>query len=128
MLPFTGSFEFKLTFGAFGARVVRSARIDYVYLPTWPYYDPQCDAESTGDFRLDINLCLLARSRSSPKRMNDRPPEQHWAPAEQLLASGILGARIRDQFRRCIDAAAREMDRRNRLQAGRPVSPLPDEI
>lgn len=128
MLPFTGSFEFKLTFGAFGARVVRRARIDYAYLPTWPYFDSRCAAERTGDCRLDINLCLLTRSSSGSKRMTDQSPRQHWMPADLLLAPGVLGTRIRDQFRQCIDAAARDMDRRNRLQAGQPVPPLPDEI
>lgn len=128
MLPFTGSFEFKLTFAAFGARVVRPARIDFAYLPTWPYFDLRYAAERTGDCRLDINLCLLARSSPGSKRMNDQSPRQHWMPADQLLVSGILGARIRDQFRRCIDAAARDVDRKNRLQAGQPVSSLPDEI
>lgn len=128
MLPFTGSLEFKLTFGAFGTRVLRTARIDYAYVPTWPCYDSQCAAESTRDFRLDISLYLLARSSLGSKRVRDRPTTQHWMPADQLLATGILGVRIRSHFRRCIDAAARDMDRRNRLLAGRPVPPIPDEI
>jgi hypothetical protein len=60
--------------------------------------------------------------------MLHRPPKRHWQPANQLLAAGVLSARLHEAFRQRIDDAAHAADQARRLQAGQAAPSLPDEI
>ncbi len=124
---FNGSIELQLVFGAFGARVVRKARLDYEYEPDWPFCDVRSGEERVGSIQLKMKLSILAlpRPRSSAGR---QPVRRYWASADQLLSDGVLSGRLHDQFRCLVDAKARDTDGRNRLRAGRPAPPIPEQI
>jgi transcriptional regulator with XRE-family HTH domain len=126
-LPFNGSIEFQLGFAAFGRRVVRKARLDYAYEPDWPYLDAPSGKERRGAFQFKLKLSVLAlpRARSNAGRQT---VTRYWASADQLLSGGVLGERLLDQFRSLVDAQACETDRKNRLRAGWPLPPLPEQI
>jgi hypothetical protein len=126
--PFTGSIDFKLAIGAFDVRLLRKARLTYAYMPAWSYYDVRSGTERSGDFQLVIGLSILALPRSDRSRTSDIPAKRYWAPLGQLLTIGILSTRVHDQLRCRVDAEARDVDRRNRLQAGWPVPDLPEQI
>ena len=128
MLPFTGLFEFQLAIAAFGTRVVRQARIGYAYRPSWPYFDAEARLERTAAFALDIDLSLRVRSASGTRCKLPQSPTLVWAPASQLLAPGILSARLHKTIRDRIDEAASTADRASRLQAGQPVPARPEQI
>jgi len=127
--PFSGSIEFKLTIRAFDEQVVLKAQVTYTYTPTWSYYDARSRKELHGDPRLEFGLSLLAVPRSDKNRSNSLPSkEPYWVPVGQLLTVGVLRTHIYDQLRARIDAEALNLDRGNRISAGLPVPPLPDEI
>jgi hypothetical protein len=127
--PFTGSIEFKLTIRAFDSTVIRKAQIDYTYTPTWRYYDVCSRAERTGVSRLDFGLSLLAVPRADRNRQFSSPTkEPYWVPVGQLLTVGVLRTQVYDQIRARIDAEAMNLDRGNRVSAGLPVPPLPEQI
>lgn len=127
--PFLGTIEFKLAFSAFDERVTRKARAIYTYTPPWPYYHPRSRRERTGHHQLDLGLTLLAVPRADRNR-TARPPtnEPYWVPLGQLLTVGVLRTKVYDQLRARVDAEALEIDRRNRIAAGLPVPPLPEQI
>ncbi|MPZ36176.1 MAG: hypothetical protein GEV13_35395 [Rhodospirillales bacterium] len=127
--PFSGSIEFKLTIRAFDKQVIRKALVNYTYTPTWPYYDVQSRKERDGDARLEFGLSLLAVPRSDRNRSVSPPSrEPYWVPVGQLLTVGVLRTQIYDQLRARIDGEARDLDRDNRVSAGLPASPLPEQI
>jgi hypothetical protein len=126
--PFTGSIDFKLAIGVLDVRVLRKARLTYVYMPVWPYYDVQSGTERSGDFQLEVGLSILALPRSDRRRTSDIPGKRYWAPLSQLLTIGILSARVHNQLRCRVDAEARDADRSNRLRAGWPAPDLPEQI
>jgi hypothetical protein len=126
--PFTGSIDFKLAIVAFDVRVPRKARLTYAYMPDWPHCHVQSGIERSGEFQLEVGLSILALPRSDKSRTSDIPAKRYWAPLSQLLTIGILSARVHDQLRCRVDAQARDVDRRNRVQAGLPVPALPEQI
>jgi hypothetical protein len=126
--PFTGSIDFKLAIGAFDVRVLRKARLAYAYTPAWSYYEVQTGTERSGEFLLEVGLSILALPRSDRSRTSDKLGKWYWAPLGQLLAIGILSTRAHHQLRCRVDADARDVDRRNRVQAGWPVPDLPEQI
>ena len=76
---------------------------------------------------LEFGLSLLAVPRSDRRRplpLN----EPYWVPVDQLLTVGVLRTRVYDQIRARIDAEAVSLDRGNRVSAGLPVPPLPEQI
>jgi hypothetical protein len=127
--PFSGLIEFKLTIRAFDERVIRRARVDYTYTPTWPYYDARSREERAGSPCLDFGLSLLAVPRADRNRSPVPPNNQpYWVPVSQLLTAGVLRTQVYDQIRARIDAEALSLDRGSRVSAGLPVPPLPDQI
>ena len=124
---FGGSIEFQLSIKALGVSVVRKAHLDYAYVPGWPYFDLQAGEERTSEFQFDLRLRVLARPEAG-KRSGQRPTKRSWALANQLLTPGVLSKRLVDQLRQQVDAKARDTDRRNRLRAGWPAPPLPEQI
>ncbi|WP_428667621.1 hypothetical protein [Reyranella sp.] len=127
--PFSESIEFKLTIRAFDERVIRTARVDYTYTPSWPYYDARSHAERAGSPCLDFGLSLLAVPRSDKNRSFALPTNQpYWVPVGQLLTVGVLRSQVYDQIRARIDAEALSLDRSSRVSAGLPVPPLPEQI
>jgi hypothetical protein len=126
--PFTSSIDFKLVIGAFDVHVLRKARLAYAYTPAWPYYDVPSGTERSGDFRLEVDLSILAQPRSDRSRNSDIPTTRYWAPVSQLLTIGILSTRFHDQLRCRVDAEARDADCGNRLRAGWPAPDLPEQI
>jgi len=125
--PFTGSTEFQLSIKAFGVSVIRKARLDYAYVPGWPYFDLQAGDERIGRLQLDAQLRVLARPQSGTSS-GQRKTARSWTPASQLLAHGVLSRRFANQLRRQVDAKARDTDRRNRLRSGWPTPPRPEQI
>lgn len=127
--PFLGTIEFKLAFRAFDEGVSRKARVVYTYTPPWPYYHVRTRTERTGEVRLDLGLTLLAVPRAD-RSQTGRPPtnEPYWVPFGQLLTVGVLRTKVYDQLRARIDGESLDTDRRNRIAAGMPVSPLPEQI
>lgn len=117
--PFAGSIEFQLSIKALEVSVIRKAHLDYAYMPSWPYFDLQAGGERTGKFQLDVRLRILTRPVSGTRS---------WTPASQLLATGVLSERLAERLQRQVDAEAHDTDRRNRLRAGWPASPLPEHI
>lgn len=128
MLPFTGAFEFKLTIAALGTRVVRQARIDYAYRPSWPYYDAGAALERSAGFALNLDMSLLVRSASGARRNLPQFPKYHWELAHDLLMAGVLSERLHKTIRERIDEAASTAGRASRLQAGQSVPALPKQI
>jgi hypothetical protein len=127
--PFSGSIEFKLTIRAFDERVIRNALVNYTYTPAWAYYDVRSRKERDGDPRLEFGLSLLAVPRSDRNRSpSPSSKEPYWVPVGQLLTVGVLRTQIYDQLRSRIDAEALNLDRGNRISAGLPVPPLPEQI
>ena len=127
--PFSGSIEFKLTIRAFDKQVIRKALVNYTYSPSWSYYDVQSRKERVGDAQLEFGLSLLAVPRSDRNRSISPPSkEPYWVPVGQLLTVGVLRTQIYDQLRERIDGEALNLDRDNRVSAGLPASPLPEQI
>jgi len=127
--PFSGSIEFKLTIRAFDTTVVRKAMVIYSYTPTWHYYHVRSRKEQAGDSHLDFGLSLLAIPRSDRNRTSSSSTkEPYWVPLGQLLAVGVLRTSMYDHLRARIDAEAQHLDRINRITAGLPVPPLPEQI
>ena len=127
--PFSGSIEFKLTIRAFDASVNRKALVTYTYTPTWPYYHVRSREERIGEFQLDLGLSVLAVPRSDKGRT--APPlanEPYWAPFGQLLMVGVLRTQVYAQLHARIDDEAQHTDRDNRVKAGLPVPPPPEQI
>jgi len=127
--PFSGSIEFQLAFRAFDESVSRKALVAYTYTPPWPYYHVRSGKERTGRLQLDLGLTLLAVPRSDRNRIAPPPTnEPYWVPLGQLLTVGVLRTKVYDQLRARIDAEALNIDRSNRVVAGLPVPPLPEQI
>ena len=127
--PFSGSIEFKLTIRAFDVSVIRQAMAIYTYTPTWHYYDVPSRQERNGVGYLDFGLSLLAIPRSDRKRTApSSTKEPYWVPVGQLLSVGVLRTSIYDQLHLRIDTEAQRLDRANRISAGVPSPPLPEEI
>ena len=127
--PFSGSIEFKLTIRALDERVIRRARVNYTYTPTWSYYDVRSCKERAGEPVLDFGLSLLAVPRSDRNRSFSLPARSpYWVPVNQLLTVGVLRTPVYDQIRARIDFEAMGIDRRNRASAGLPMPLLPDQI
>lgn len=127
--PFTGSIEFKLTIRAFDSSMIRRAKVNYFYTPTWLYYHPPSRAECSGDGHLDFGLSLLAVPRADRNRQCTPPSKMpYWVPVSQLLTAGVLRKKVYDELRSRIDAEARDLDRSNRVTAGLPVPPVPEQI
>lgn len=127
--PFSGSIEFQLAFRAFDESVSRKARVAYTYTPPWAYYHVPSGRERTGQLQLDLGLTLLAVPRSDRIRIAPPPTnEPYWVPLGQLLTVGVLRTKVYDQLRARIDAEALNIDRSNRVVAGLPVPPLPEQI
>ena len=126
---FSGSIEFQLTIRAFDKTVIRKAQIKYTYTPTWSYYHVPSRTERTSDSSLDFGLSLLAVPRADRDReFSLHTNEPYWVPVGQLLTVGVLRTQIYDQIRARIDAEAMNLDRGNRISAGLPVPPLPEQI
>jgi hypothetical protein len=127
--PFSGSIEFKLTIRAFGVSVSRQAMALYTYTPSWSYLHVPSRQEQTGPSHLDFGLSLLAVPRSDRKRTApSSTKEPYWVPVGQLLAVGVLRTSIYEQLHLQIDTEAQRLDRANRISAGLPVPPLPEQI
>lgn len=127
--PFSGSIEFSLAFRAFDEGVSRKARAIYTYTPPWPYYHVRSNKEQTGELQLDLGLMLLAIPRADRNRSNPPPTNApYWVPLGQLLTVGVLRTKVYDQLHARIDAEAVDADQSNRIAAGLPVPPLPEQI
>jgi hypothetical protein len=127
--PFSGSIEFKLVIRAFGVSVIRQAMALYTYTPAWSYFHVLSGQERTDHSHLDFGLSLLAVPRSDRKRTAPSPiQDPYWVPVGQLLAVGVLRMSIYDQLHLQIDTEAQRLDRANRISAGLPVPPLPEQI
>ena len=127
--PFTGTIDFVLSIRAFDERTARKARVVYAYTPHWTYFHVLSRTEKTDHPRLELSLTLLAVPRTGRSRTG--PPhadEPHWVPLGQLLTVGVLKTKVYDQLRARVDAEALEIDRSNRVAAGLPVPPLPEQI
>jgi hypothetical protein len=127
--PFSGSIEFKLSIRAFDASVNRKALVAYTSTLTWPYYHVRSREERTREFQLDLGLSVLAIPRSDEGRT--APPsanEPYWVPLSQLLMVGVLRTQVYAQLYERIDHEAQNADRDNRMYAGLPVPPLPEQI
>lgn len=128
MSPFSGSIEFKLTIRAFDVQVIRNAKVNYTYTPTWPYYHVRSREEQAGGPCLDFGLSLLAVPRSDRNRSFSPTNKPYWVPVSQLLTVGVLRTKVYEQIRAGIDAEALRIDRSNRFAAGLPVPPAPEQI
>lgn len=127
--PFAGSIEFKLTIRALDQLVTRQAQVNYTYTPTWSFYDMLSHKDRAGDPLLEFGLSLLAVPRSDRNRSFSPPAKApYWVPVSQLLTVGVLRTQVYDQIRARIDAEAMSLDRANRISAGVPVPPLPEQI
>lgn len=127
--PFTGSIEFKLAIRAFDERVIRLARISYMYTPPWPYYCARSGKERVGPPKLDLGLTLLAIPRQDRKRSSSvTSREPYWVPLGQLLTVGVLRAKVYEELRARIDNDAIDTDRRSRTTAGMSVPTQPEQI
>lgn len=124
---FIGKIEFTLSIRSLDESVLRTAKVDYAYTPTWPHYHVPSRTERVGEAHLGLCLSVTAPrpGRRMAKGTNNDP---HRVPLDQLLETAVLPKKLWDRLYASIDFDALHTGRVNRIRDGRPARPAPEQI
>jgi hypothetical protein len=111
---FIGQIEFTLSIRALDESVLRTAKIDYAYTPTWPHYHVPSRTERVGEPHLGLRLSVTLPRPGRPRAAKGTNKEPHWLPLDQLLQTGVLRKKLHERLHASIDFDALHTDRVSR--------------